>query len=194
MTLPITGAGRRPAGLRGTRLGAAKDALTEWAIRRTSKASGVVSVPLMSPEASASVHVALSPDQAFERFTDGLGEWWPHEYTWSQGVLEAIGIEDGLCFERGPHGFTCHWGRVLAWEPPSRLVLSWQISPSRVPEPDPARASEVEVVFAEEGDGTAVSLVHRAFERHGEGGEDYAAAMGSEMGWPYILERYRSMT
>jgi len=145
-------------------------------------------------QVSTSVQVGLDPAGAFERFADGLGSWWPAEYTWSQGTLEAIGIADGMCFERGPHGFTCHWGRVLAWEPGARLSFTWQISPARVPEPDPARASEVTVEFAADGDGTRVTLTHGAFEHHGEGAEEYAAAMGSDMGWPYILERYRSTT
>ncbi len=116
------------------------------------------------------------------------------EYTWSQEALAAIGIEPragGSCFELGPHGFRLDWGRVLAWEPPSRLVFSWQIGPTRVPEPDPARASEVAVHFEPADGGTRVALVHRAFERHGDGAEDYRAAMYSEPGWDYILGRYR---
>ena len=140
----------------------------------------------------AQVRVELSPDDAFARFTEGMGEWWPPEYTWSQDALEAIGIEDGMCFERGPFGFTCHWGRILDWEPGARLVFSWQISPARVPEPDPERASEVVVTFEPEGDGCLVTLEHTGFERHGEGAADYEAAMRSEMGWPYILERFAS--
>ena len=148
--------------------------------------------------AAAAVEVTVSPARAFTVFAAGLGEWWPREYTWSQDVLEGIGIEPlaegGLCFERGPHGFSCHWGRVLAWEPPTRLVLAWQIAPSRAPEPDPARASTVAVAFAPVGGGTRVSLEHRDFERHGEGWQDYEAGMGSPQGWPYILERYRSTT
>ena len=137
--------------------------------------------------------VPAPPERAFAAFAEGLGDWWPPEYTWSQGVLEEIGIEGregGLCFERGPHGFRCDWGRVLAYEPGARVVFSWQISPTRVPEPDPERASEVEVRFAAAEEGTRVELEHRAFERHGEGAEGYEAAMASEQGWPYILERY----
>ena len=147
---------------------------------------------------TASVVVAVPPARAFTLFTAGLGEWWPPEYTWSGDVLEAIGIEPlgtgGLCFERAEDGFTCHWGRVLAWEPPARLVLAWQIGPTRVPEPDPARASLVTVTFTGEDGGTRVDLSHTGFERHGDGAEGYAEAMGSPQGWPYILERYRSMT
>ena len=108
--------------------------------------------------------------------------------------LEDIGIEPregGHCFERGPDGFTCHWGRVLAWDPPARLVFAWQIAPDRVPEPNPAKASEVEVRFDPAGpSGTRVELEHRAFARHGESGDTYRQAMASPEGWPLLLDRY----
>jgi uncharacterized protein YndB with AHSA1/START domain len=142
----------------------------------------------------AGVSVQASPERAFEVFTEGLGSWWPREYTWSQDVLEEIGIEpraDGLCYERGPYGFRCDWGRVLAWEPPRRIVFTWQIGPNREPQPDPGRASEVTVRFGDDGGGGArVELEHRAFDRHGEQGADYAAALGSQQGWPFMLARF----
>jgi uncharacterized protein YndB with AHSA1/START domain len=143
--------------------------------------------------ATATVSVPGTPEQAFAAFTAELGQWWPPEYTWSQDQLAEIGIdarESGLCFEIGPHGFRCDWGRVLAWEPPDRLVLAWQIGPTRVPEPNPSKASEVEVRFEREGDATRVELTHRGFERHGEGADGYREAMGSPQGWPYILSRF----
>jgi uncharacterized protein YndB with AHSA1/START domain len=178
------------------RLGAAKDALTEWAIRRTMKASGLIHRWAMSLDVRSTVTVAAPPEGAFASFTERLGEWWPPEYTWSQQKLEDIGIEPGeggMCFEIGPHGFRCDWGRVLAWQPPRRLVFTWQISPARVPDPDPDHASEVEVSFAPDGDETRVDLLHSGFERHGEGAESYSSAMGSEYGWPLILARYAEL-
>lgn len=138
--------------------------------------------------------VPLPRSDAFALFAQRLAQWWPREYTWGQDVLEDIGIEsrlDGFCYERGPHGFRCDWGRVLAWEPPGRLMLAWQISPRREPEPNPARASTVDVRFDAEGDRrTRVTLEHRDFDRHGDGVDDYRAALASEQGWPYILSRY----
>lgn len=136
--------------------------------------------------------VALSPSRAFDRFTRELRAWWPREYTWSQGVLEDIGIEprlDGLCFEIGPHGFHCDWGRVLAWEPPTRLQLAWQIGPRREPVPDPKQASSVVVTFTPTAsEQTKVLLVHDAFERHGaEAAAGYRTALASDQGWPFIL-------
>jgi uncharacterized protein YndB with AHSA1/START domain len=132
--------------------------------------------------------VDADPERAFTAFAD-LGAWWPPEYTWAGETLQEIGIEpraDGHCYELGPHGFRCDWGRVTAWEPPRRLVFTWQIGPQREPVPDPAKASEVEVRF-EPG---SVALEHRGFERHGPDAENYRAALASEHGWPYILERY----
>jgi uncharacterized protein YndB with AHSA1/START domain len=133
-------------------------------------------------------------EQAFSLFAEGLGRWWPAEYTWSGDVLEAIGLEPregGRCFERGPHGFWCDWGRVLVWDPPRQLVLAWQIAPDRTPEPDPARASEVEVDFAAEGpEATRVRLEHRGFARHGPHGAEYRAGLDSPAGWTLLLDRF----
>ncbi len=143
-----------------------------------------------------SVTVPVPVEQAFAGFVD-LARWWPHEYTWAADTLEDIGIdpqaEGGHCYERGPHGFTCHWGRVLLWDPPARLVFAWQIAPDRVPEPNPARASEVEVRFQPAGlSSTRVDLEHRTFARHGEAGDAYRQALASPQGWPYMLGRYAS--
>jgi uncharacterized protein YndB with AHSA1/START domain len=139
------------------------------------------------------VTVPLAPESAFALFTGDFARWWPTAYTWAGAALETIGIEPregGLCFERGPHGFRCDWGRVLAWEPPRRLLFTWQISPQRVPQPDPAQASEVEVVFAPQGDATEVTLAHRHFARHGDGAAGYREGMASPEGWTYILAQY----
>jgi uncharacterized protein YndB with AHSA1/START domain len=141
-----------------------------------------------------SVRVPVDVERAFGLFVERLNEWWPAEYTWAGEVLEKIVIEEGVggrCYEQGPHGFECDWGRVLAWEAPRRLLFTWQIAPDRVPQPDPEQASEVEVRFAEAEEGeTEVTLVHRNFERHGEGAAEYRAALGSEQGWAYILSPY----
>ena len=148
----------------------------------------------MTDSIVAAVSVEASPERAFEVFTEGLGSWWPREYTWSQEVLEEIGLEPregGLCYERGPHGFRCDWGRVLAWEPPRRVVFTWQIGPNREPQPNPEKASAVTVRFGDDGGGgVRVEVEHRAFDRHGEAGADYAAALGSPQGWPVMLARF----
>jgi uncharacterized protein YndB with AHSA1/START domain len=141
-----------------------------------------------------SLTVPAPPERAFHAFTAELARWWPVEYTWSGAVLQWIGMEPharGACYELGPEGFRCDFGRVLHWQPPHLLRFSWQIGPTRVPEPDPAKASEVEVRFlAETPDRTRLELEHRHFSRHGSGAEVYRAAMASPQGWEHILDRY----
>ncbi len=141
-----------------------------------------------------SVRVSPPPDEAFTLFAERFGSWWPREYTWAQDTLQRIGLEPragGRCYEIGPHEFHSDWGRVLIYDRPSRLVLAWQISPRRAPEPNPAQASEVEVRFTpSEGGGTRIVIEHRGFERHGPEGAAYRDALASIQGWPWILEQY----
>ncbi len=140
------------------------------------------------------VTVQVPVKEAFSFFIDKLSEWWPAEYTWSQNVLEHIAItprKNGRCYESGPHGFECDWGRVLEYDPPDRVVFTWQISPRREPEPNPDKASEVEVQFKASGEaGTLVELEHRNIERHGDGAEEYFKGLNSPMGWEYMLDKY----
>jgi uncharacterized protein YndB with AHSA1/START domain len=141
----------------------------------------------------ADVTVEASPERAFELFTEGIGSWWPREFSWSQDKLEEIGIEphaEGFAYERGPRGFTIHWGRVTAWDPPRRLVLLWQIAGDRTPQPDPDRSSEVEVRFTEQDGRTRVEVEHRAWERHGDGAQEYRDGFEQAGAWPYALERF----
>lgn len=132
--------------------------------------------------------------RAFAVFTDELEAWWPSEYTWAKDTLETIGIEPeegGHCFERGPRGFRCDWGRVVEWHPPRQLIFLWQISPTRAPEPNPDKASTVEIGFEPaDSETTRVEFEHRDFARHGEDAAEYRAAMASARGWIYILGRY----
>ncbi|HEX8345851.1 MAG TPA: SRPBCC family protein, partial [Actinoplanes sp.] len=139
-----------------------------------------------------SVLVEAAPEAAFDAFTTRVHEWWVREFTWSgRDLLDTIGIEPGpggKAYEIGPHGFRLDWGRVLVWDPPRRVVLAWQIAPDRVPRPDPAQASEVDVSFRQQPGGTAVTLEHRHFERHGPDAAGYRRAMTD--GWRELLDRY----
>jgi uncharacterized protein YndB with AHSA1/START domain len=142
---------------------------------------------------TASVTVGAPRERAFELFTEEMGTWWPREFSWSQDKLEAIGIEphaDGFAYERGPRGFTLHWGRVKAWDPPARFVFTWQIAADRTPQPDPEQSSEVEVRFHEENGGTRVAVEHREWERHGDGAREYRDGFERAGAWPYALERF----
>lgn len=138
-----------------------------------------------------SLRVAAPPDRAFEVFTAGLSRWWPATHSIGKAPLAAAVMEPragGRWFERGADGSECDWGRVLVWEPPSRLVLAWQIDAAWRFDPD--LVTEVEVRFIPEGDGTRVELEHRHLERMGETAEAARAALDSPGGWGGLLEGY----
>ena len=139
-----------------------------------------------------------TPKQAFTRFTAQFRQWWPQAYSWSGDTLVDIGMqchEGGLCYEIGPHGFHLDWGRVLHWQPPAQLILNWQISPRREPQPDPTQASQVHLDFSAAGsEGCLLLLRHDDFERHGEGAQAYRDSLAGESGWPYILDCFLKMS
>jgi uncharacterized protein YndB with AHSA1/START domain len=96
----------------------------------------------------------------------------------------------GRWYERGTDGVECDWGQVLAYEPPARVLLSWHLQGDWSYDPDPARASEVEVRFvAEAPDVTRVELEHRHIERHADP-EQVRAGIDSPGGWVGILAGY----
>jgi uncharacterized protein YndB with AHSA1/START domain len=97
----------------------------------------------------------------------------------------------GHVYDVGIDGSRCEWSRVLAYEPPSRVVISWDIGPTWQMEADPAKTSEVEVRFiAESDDRTRVELEHRHIDRHGEGWQAVADGVDGDAGWPLYLSRY----
>lgn len=97
----------------------------------------------------------------------------------------------GKIYDVGTDGSRCEWARVLVYEPPSRIVFTWDIGPTWHIESDPARTSEVEVRFiAEDDDRTRVELEHRHLERHGDGWRSVADGVGGDAGWPLYLSRF----
>src|SRR5207249_6157456 len=97
----------------------------------------------------------------------------------------------GRWYERGTDGSECNWGRVLAYEPPDRLLLTWQIGADWKYDPDPEHGSEIEVRFVAEGpDTTRVEVNHGHFERHGSGAGSVHDAMSDEQGWNFVLSSY----
>jgi uncharacterized protein YndB with AHSA1/START domain len=133
-------------------------------------------------------------DRAFAVFTADIGSWWPPSHHILQAELAEMVFEPhvgGHIIDRGTDGSECRWARVLAYEPPARIVFSWDIALNWTIESDPARTSEVEVRFvAESEDRTRVELEHRGIERHGEGWDSMHAAVGSPDGWRVGLERF----
>ena len=97
----------------------------------------------------------------------------------------------GHIYDRGVDGSECRWARVLAYEPPDRLVFSWDIGPTWQLETDLERCSEVEVRFIPEGASrTRVELEHRHLDRHGDGWEGLREGVAAPEGWPLYLRRY----
>lgn len=133
-------------------------------------------------------------ERAFEMFTAGIGSWWPASHHILQAELAEMTFEPrvgGHIIDRGADGSECRWARVLAYEPPHRVVFTWDITLGWQIETDPARTSEVEVRFTPEStERTRVELQHRGIERHGEGWEEMHAAVGSPNGWLVGLERF----
>ena len=133
-------------------------------------------------------------DRACAVFTDGMGSWWPREHLILQVDLAETVFEPrqgGHVYDRGVDGSECQWGRVLAYEPPTRVVFSWDISLQLQLEGDPQRTSEVEVRFLAEGpDRTRVELEHRNLDRHGGGWEQMRDVVASPDGWALSLRNF----
>jgi uncharacterized protein YndB with AHSA1/START domain len=139
-----------------------------------------------------SIVVSATPENAFRLFTEGMGGWWPTERFSLASEREGVKVESvvfepadgGWIYEVGSDGRRGDWGRVVAWDPPDRVLIDWK------PNDRPwEQATELEISFEPDGSGTRVTLEHRAWERLGpdaaEGREGYAT------GWVSVFdERY----
>ena len=141
-----------------------------------------------------SVTVDAPPERAFDVFTAGFATWWPIEsHHIGDNVAVDVAIEPyqgGRWLERDADGNECVWGFVTDWEPPHRVVLSWHLTADYEFDPDPAKASEVEVRFTSQDDGTLVELEHRGFERRAEGGAETREKVSAAGGWQDLMETY----
>ena len=141
-----------------------------------------------------SIVVEAPIERAFTVFTDGFGTFKPREHNLLEAEIAETVFEPrvgGNIYDRGVDGSECRWARVLAYEPPNRVVFSWDISPQWQIETDPDKTSEVEVRFiAEAPDRTRVELEHRNLDRHGQGWESERDGVGGDQGWPLYLERF----
>jgi uncharacterized protein YndB with AHSA1/START domain len=141
-----------------------------------------------------SIVVEAPIERAFSVFTDGFGTFKPREHNLLSVDIAATVFEThvgGNIYDRGVDGSECRWARVLAYEPPNRVVFSWDISPHWQIETDLDKTSEVEVRFiAETPARTRVELEHRNLDRHGEGWETERDGVGGDQGWPLYLERF----
>ena len=144
-----------------------------------------------------SITVDAPLERAFKVFTEDFDRIKPREHN-----LLAVDIaetvferrEGGRIYDRGVDGSECHWARVLAYEPPDRVVFSWDISPRWQIETDHEKTSEVEVRFTAEGDGrTRVDLEHRHLDRHADGWESERDGIAGADGWPLYLQRFADL-
>jgi uncharacterized protein YndB with AHSA1/START domain len=140
-----------------------------------------------------SITVNAGRERAFAVFTEKFSTWWPKGHHIGTAELADAVIEPrvgGRWYEVGTDGVECEWGVVLAYDPPSRVVLSWHLQGDWGYDPDPARASEVEVEFTRETDDrTRVVLTHRHIERHTMA-EKVATGVDAPGGWGGILADY----
>jgi uncharacterized protein YndB with AHSA1/START domain len=141
-----------------------------------------------------SIVVEAPVERAFSVFTEDIGSWWDPDHHLLEGELADMVFEPrvgGHVYDRGVDGSECRWARVLAYEPPHRVVISWDINTRWELETDLDRTSEVEVRFLAEGaDRTRVELEHRNLDRHGDGWEGMRDAVGSPDGWAAGLQGF----
>jgi len=136
-------------------------------------------------------------ERAFAVFTEQFDRIKPREHNMLGVDIAETVFEPrvgGSIYDRGVDGSECRWARVLAYEPPERVVFSWDIGPTWQIETDPDRASEVEVRFvAESPERTRVELEHRHIDRHGDGWEGVREGVSADQGWPLYLQRYADL-
>jgi Activator of Hsp90 ATPase homolog 1-like protein len=141
-----------------------------------------------------SIEVRASVEQAFLAFTQQMHRWWPKDHHIGSQPFVQIVCEPrntGRWYEVSADGSECQWGTVLLWEPPIRVRLSWHLDGDFRFDPDPQRASEVEVTFTSiVGGRTRLDLEHRHMERHGPSGERLRDAVDDPNGWTLVLGQY----
>ena len=136
-------------------------------------------------------------ERAFSVFTERFGDFKPPEHNLLRAPIAETVFEPkvgGHIYDRGVDGSECRWARVLAYEPPNRVVFSWDISPQWQIEADPDNTSEVEVTFvAETPQRTRVELEHRHLDRHGPGWQAVSDGIAHDQGWSLYLARYAAL-
>jgi len=126
-----------------------------------------------------------------------MAAWWPATHHIGKEAFAEVVVEPragGRWFERAADGAECEWGRVVTWEPPKHVAFSWHLQSDWKFDPDPEKASEVEIRFFAEGAGkTRVELEHRGLERHGAGWEQLRTGVDSPDGWTLVLENFAKL-
>lgn len=150
--------------------------------------------PQRTPNVAHHVVVNAPLERAFTVFTQQFGAFKPREHNLLAVPIAETVFEPrvgGHIYDRGVDGSVCRWARILVYEPPHRVVFSWDIGPTWQLETDPAKTSEVEVRFTAQADRrTRVDLEHRHLDRHGPGWQSVADGVDGDAGWPLYLGRY----
>ena len=156
-----------------------------------------MTTPAQATSIRHEVVVEAPIERAFSFFTERFGSFKPREHNLLSVEIDETVFESragGHVYDRGVDGSECRWARVLAHEPPNRVVISWDISPQWQIETDLEKTSEVEVRFiAETPDRTRVELEHRNLDRHGPGWEAVRDGVAHDEGWPLYLDRYAAL-
>jgi len=142
-----------------------------------------------------SIVVNTSVERAFEVFTSGFDGWWPRSHHIGKSPMKQAFIEGrvgGRCYSTQEDGTDCPWGQILAWEPPHRFVMAWQITHEWGFQPELSKSSEVEVRFTAVPGGTRVDLDHRHFGRMGPEGEAMRTGVSGPGGWSGLLDLFKA--
>ncbi|GEK23063.1 SRPBCC family protein [Cellulomonas xylanilytica] len=151
-----------------------------------------------APDAVMTGIVVDAPiERAFAMFTERFGDFKPREHNMLGVPIAETVFEPrvgGHIYDRGVDGSECRWARILAFDPPERVVFSWDISPQWQLETDPGVTSEVEVRFvAETPHRTRLELEHRHLDRHGGSWQELRDGVADADGWPLYLARYADL-
>jgi len=137
------------------------------------------------------IEVRAPIDRAFDVFAGRMGDWWHKEHSIAQGTTQKDVVVEprvgGRWFELGADGSEHQWGRVLAYDPPRRLLLAWQLTREFAYDPD--FETTVEVTFEERDGLTVVHFEHRDLERMGTDAVEMLEGMDG--GWGMLLDLYK---
>ena len=138
------------------------------------------------------ITVRASRQHAFRVFTAQMMRWWRPDHHIGASPLKDVVLEPkvgGRWYEVGEDATVCEWGKVLAWEPPGRVLLAWQLNQDW--KYDPEFITELEVRFIAEAEKlTRVELEHRNLERFGLKSDAVRTSLDSTGGWEGALAAY----
>jgi uncharacterized protein YndB with AHSA1/START domain len=156
-----------------------------------------MAAPAEATSVRSEVVVNAPVDRAFAVFIGRMDRIKPREHNLLRVDIAQTVFEPrvgGRIYDRGVDGSECEWATVLAYEPPDRLLFSWNVSPRWQVETDADKRSEVEVRFvAEDEQRTRVRLEHRHLDRHGDGWEGTRDGVAAPGGWDLYLRRYEAL-